>query len=437
MSKENPILPSEPLSLQPKLMASAVVEGLEGPTEPSRQLSPRSAERVRRRMDIRNYGRSESHSRSVGHEPGKSNERPEHYSTSQTHYVSQQRRSIGPTQADQTYHKHDGRSLSPRYSNDRRDTHASSTEYGRSDNRNNHSGHRLWNGDNQSYRSIFYLLRNGSDENHRQGEPAPCRVLGIFQMSKFTNEDHLQEIFGRYGPIETIQVIRDPHDGRSRRFGFVNMENVADAQRARDALTNTLIHDRKVRVDFSFTPKTHGSMQGRSRARNTSPHGHRRHFERNHYHNDGYFRAGPSHFVSRRSNAPYHPRRRANTRDRRRRDQQHDHPQHDHYEGRSRSPGYHSGAKRHDSYHRDSYYAEPRDNREYEEGRGTNSHGFSRSSQGSYGRDYGYERGCSHGQRNGNGNELQPPPPPPPPPPPLSPQPRSSYRSKMSGNPLY
>ncbi|KAJ2799647.1 hypothetical protein H4R20_004351 [Coemansia guatemalensis] len=216
------------------------------------------------------------------------------------------------------------------------------------------------------------------------------------------------------------------------------MENVADAQRARDALTNTLIHDRKVRVDFSFTPKTHGSMQGRYRGRNTSPRDHRRHFERSHYHSDGYFREGPSHFGGRhRSNVPYHLRRRANTRDRRRRDHPHEHPQHGRYDGRSRSPGYHSGAKRHDSYHRDSYYAEPQGNREYEQARGANSHGYSRSSQGSYGRDYGYGRAYMNGQRGGGGSEIQPPPSPPPPPPPLLPQPRGSYRSKMSGNPLY
>ncbi|KAJ2616677.1 Transformer-2 protein alpha [Coemansia sp. RSA 1365] len=262
---------------------------------------------------------------------------------------------------------------------------------------------------------------------------APCRVLGIFQMSKFTTENHLREIFGRYGPIETIQVIRDPHDGRSRRFGFVNMENVADAQRARDALTDTLIHERKVRVDFSFTSKTNGPMQGKYRGRNTSPR-ERRHFENNHYHSDGYFRTGSGHFGGRRFNAPYHLRRRANTRDRRRRDHPNDLPQNDHYEGRSRSPGYHSGHKGHDSYHRDSYYDEPRDSREYEESRGTNGHGF-RSSQGSYGRDYGRDRGYVQSQRGRDNSEIRQLSPPPPPP--LLPPPRGGYRSKMPDSPLY
>ncbi|KAJ2537450.1 hypothetical protein EV175_006721, partial [Coemansia sp. RSA 1933] len=61
-NKGNPILPSEPLSLQPNLIAAAVLaEGAEQPSDDSHgQLSPRSASKVQRRMDIRHYGRSES-----------------------------------------------------------------------------------------------------------------------------------------------------------------------------------------------------------------------------------------------------------------------------------------------------------------------------------------------------------------------------------------
>ncbi|KAJ1726297.1 hypothetical protein LPJ61_005285, partial [Coemansia biformis] len=73
MSKSNPILPSEPLSLQPDLIAAAVLAGEaddDYEDSGSRQLSPRSASKVRRRMDIRSHGRSESRSRDEDYEYG-------------------------------------------------------------------------------------------------------------------------------------------------------------------------------------------------------------------------------------------------------------------------------------------------------------------------------------------------------------------------------
>ncbi|KAJ2774453.1 hypothetical protein IWQ57_000819 [Coemansia nantahalensis] len=67
MSKGNPIIPSEPLSLQADLIAEAVLADEADSRDNGgwdRELSPRSASKVRRRTDNRNYGRSESPRRS-------------------------------------------------------------------------------------------------------------------------------------------------------------------------------------------------------------------------------------------------------------------------------------------------------------------------------------------------------------------------------------
>ena len=46
-----------------------------------------------------------------------------------------------------------------------------------------------------------------------------------------TGED-LQAVFGAYGHVATVKVIRDKFTGESRGFGFVEMPNKAEAEAA-------------------------------------------------------------------------------------------------------------------------------------------------------------------------------------------------------------
>ncbi|MFO0965973.1 MAG: RNA-binding protein [Gemmataceae bacterium] len=54
--------------------------------------------------------------------------------------------------------------------------------------------------------------------------------------------DDLLELFGKYGKVTRAQVITDRETGRSRGFGFVEMDSDEEAQRAIDAL-NGAQHD--------------------------------------------------------------------------------------------------------------------------------------------------------------------------------------------------
>src|SRR5919108_1621972 len=50
--------------------------------------------------------------------------------------------------------------------------------------------------------------------------------------------DDLLDLFGQHGKVTRAQVITDRETGRSRGFGFVEMENDAEAQKAIEALNN-------------------------------------------------------------------------------------------------------------------------------------------------------------------------------------------------------
>lgn len=66
------------------------------------------------------------------------------------------------------------------------------------------------------------------------------RFTNVFvkNLSESTLEEELRKIFGEFGAITSVAVMKD-EDGKSRCFGFVNFENAEDAARAVEALNVT------------------------------------------------------------------------------------------------------------------------------------------------------------------------------------------------------
>ena len=62
-------------------------------------------------------------------------------------------------------------------------------------------------------------------------------------------ETDLEELFQEYGPVATATVIRDRNDGRSKGFGFVEMENQEDGERAIEALDGEEMMGRPLKVN--------------------------------------------------------------------------------------------------------------------------------------------------------------------------------------------
>jgi len=53
--------------------------------------------------------------------------------------------------------------------------------------------------------------------------------LFITGLAPIVKEQDLQDLFSKYGAVERTQIMRDPHSGGSRGFGFVNFSNPEDA----------------------------------------------------------------------------------------------------------------------------------------------------------------------------------------------------------------
>jgi RNA recognition motif-containing protein len=64
-----------------------------------------------------------------------------------------------------------------------------------------------------------------------------------------TTEEELRAVFERHGTVESVNVITDRETGRSRGFGFVEMEEASAADDAMRALDGSDLGGRNVKVN--------------------------------------------------------------------------------------------------------------------------------------------------------------------------------------------
>ncbi len=63
-----------------------------------------------------------------------------------------------------------------------------------------------------------------------------------------TSED-LQEVFGEYGEVASAEVVQDKFSGQSKGFGFVDLPDNSDADRAIKELNDQVYKGRKMTVN--------------------------------------------------------------------------------------------------------------------------------------------------------------------------------------------
>lgn len=64
-----------------------------------------------------------------------------------------------------------------------------------------------------------------------------------------TTEEQLQNLFTPFGEVESVKIITDKFSGRSRGFGFVEMQNQEQAQKAINELNDYLLNSRQMVVN--------------------------------------------------------------------------------------------------------------------------------------------------------------------------------------------
>ncbi|TMI85588.1 MAG: RNA-binding protein [Bacteroidetes bacterium] len=77
----------------------------------------------------------------------------------------------------------------------------------------------------------------------------------VSNLSFHTSDDNLKELFQKFGAVSSARVITDRESGRSRGFGFVEMDSENEAKDAIQGLNNKEIEGRALSVSIAKEKK--------------------------------------------------------------------------------------------------------------------------------------------------------------------------------------
>ncbi len=84
----------------------------------------------------------------------------------------------------------------------------------------------------------------------------------VANLSWGTTSDSLQELFSQFGEVTAANIITDRETGRSRGFGFVDMPNDEEGQKAINELNETEFEGKNIAVSVA-RPRTERPSGGR------------------------------------------------------------------------------------------------------------------------------------------------------------------------------
>ena len=79
-----------------------------------------------------------------------------------------------------------------------------------------------------------------------------------------TTDDELNDLFSPFGTISSARVIRDKFTDRSRGFGFVEMENDEEAEKAIAELDGKSVGERVLKIQEARPRQDRGGRGGRN-----------------------------------------------------------------------------------------------------------------------------------------------------------------------------
>ena len=80
-------------------------------------------------------------------------------------------------------------------------------------------------------------------------------TLYVGNIPYVVKEEELKEIFQEFGTVTSLKIVSDKYSGRSKGFGFIEMENDEQEDLAVNELNRKEIHDRNLVVAKAHSKK--------------------------------------------------------------------------------------------------------------------------------------------------------------------------------------
>ena len=76
-------------------------------------------------------------------------------------------------------------------------------------------------------------------------------MIYVGSLSYSTTEAELDKLFSGYGEVQSVTLVKDNFSGQSKGFGFIEIPNNADADKAIKALNGSSFQGRLIKVNQS------------------------------------------------------------------------------------------------------------------------------------------------------------------------------------------
>ncbi len=84
----------------------------------------------------------------------------------------------------------------------------------------------------------------------------------VGNLSFSVTEDDLKAVFSEFGEVVSVNIIKDKYSGKSKGFGFVEMPNNSEADKAIKSLNGSQLQGRDIKVNQA-TPRGERSSRRR------------------------------------------------------------------------------------------------------------------------------------------------------------------------------
>jgi RNA recognition motif-containing protein len=94
---------------------------------------------------------------------------------------------------------------------------------------------------------IFTFIPSSGSNSTEEPYVGPTMTLYVGNLPYRVHEGEVKALFGEYGPVNSVRLVRDRKTGRRKGFGFVEMSE-AGAQKAMSKLNDYSFQERTLKV---------------------------------------------------------------------------------------------------------------------------------------------------------------------------------------------
>lgn len=87
--------------------------------------------------------------------------------------------------------------------------------------------------------------------------------IHVSNLAYNVTEDDLRALFSQFGELSGVNIVKERSSGQSRGFGFVEMPNNSEADKAMKALNGTKLKDQYIKLSQAKPPAKRSQRRSR------------------------------------------------------------------------------------------------------------------------------------------------------------------------------